>query len=67
MRCVNYACGSGDLRIHPRCKILVGALRSWKGKRTGKDGEYSHPCDGLRYGLVEALGEQVEYARLKFA
>jgi hypothetical protein len=66
LRVLNYAGRRGDLQISPRCRMLVAAVRHWKGGKTGKDGEFSHVVDALRYGVVGIIGASPRYAKLRF-
>jgi len=58
------AAGSPTLFIHPRCKQLIQAMRSYRyGEKTGekplKDGVNDHPIDALRYWLVNHQRHEV--------
>lgn len=62
-RIINRACKRGDLVIHPRCTLLIDALRLWNGKKT--DEPWPHLIDALRYLLMEVLGRRAAYSRLR--
>ena len=52
------AAGETRLRVHPRCKHLIAALRSYRypdnapTELPDKDGEHDHAIDALRYFFV---------------
>lgn len=46
---INGYLGRGDLTVHRRCKATIRACRRW----TGRNDEYKHVIDTLRYGLHE--------------
>lgn len=46
---INGYLGRGDLSVHPRCKATIRAMRRW----TGKNDDYKHIIDTLRYGVHE--------------
>jgi phage terminase large subunit len=51
------ASGTPRLFIHPRCKQLIKAMRSYHypangGELPAKDGQFDHPIDALRYYFV---------------
>lgn len=66
-RILNRGFIRGDLRIHPRCKVLVKGCNHWKGGNTGEDGELKHGLDAARYIATEAMGESGGYSALQFA
>lgn len=64
-RLLNYAFKNGKLHIHPRCRNLIQALKTWDGSTTDRAKD---PIDALRYIAVPLLERglnRVEQSRLR--
>jgi hypothetical protein len=59
------AVGEPRLFIHPRCRELITAMKSYryperlKGELPLKDGKYDHPIDALRYYFIHQVPAKV--------
>lgn len=61
--------GKPAISIHPRCRVLIGALSGgYHFKEDGvtpkKDGYYDHPVDALRYGVYNLFGASLTSANV---
>ena len=53
----------GGFTVHPRCERLIESLHRWRGR----DDEWKHAIDGLRYSLTTYIFRRHVGASAKIA